>query len=159
MRKGFGIIHVILIIVIVSGMLALALRYAKITVRHTSDSYLREEAELFMRSSVELALYSISGYDRKAHSNCLAELTINSPKENNISRFIADINITDYYLFGGSDDYVICDGNSSGKYDVHPIDTEESHGLVMLEITVRANPNHPKNKNRVRIVRRTLQKI
>ena len=162
MRKGFGIVQVIMIIMIVSGMLALALRYARITVEHTSDSYLREEAELFMRSSVELAMYSISGYDRTVNNNCLASFVINSPHENGIPRFIADVNITDYYLFNTAnidDDYDICNNSAGGKYVVHSISTEESHGMVMLEIIVRANPNHPRNKNRVRIVRRTLQKI
>ena len=160
MRKAFSIIHVILIIVIMSGILALTLRYANITVRHTSDSYLTEEAELFLRSTVELSLYTLSSYPRVANNNCLETININSPIDGTgSSRFIATINVSDYYLLNGSADFNICNKAGVG-YTLHGITTEDSHGMVMLEIIVRSNPAHPKNsRHNVRIVRKTLQKV
>ena len=160
-RTAFSIIHVILIIVIMAGMLSLTLRYANISVRHTSDSYLREEAELFMRSAIELSLYTISSYSRNANSNCLEDITINSPLIGaNPSRFIATVRVTDYYLVNGSSDYNMCSANGGANTTYHPISTDDSHGMVSLEIIVETNPLHPRNRQHsVRIVRKTLQKV
>ncbi len=158
MRKAFGIIEVLIIIIIMSGILALTMRYLKITIKHTADSYQREEAELFLRDAIELSLYTISGYPRIAKNNCLSSITINSPVDSTgFSKFRADINITTYYLLRGSSDVAIC--KNGGNHKVVEIDTEESHGMVMLEVVVTSNPNHPKNRNRIRLIRRTMQRI
>ena len=150
MKKGFGIIQALIIIILVSGLMTMALKYASMTARQTADSYMREKAELFMKSAIELTLLAISGYDRKSKSNCLKNIHITSPDQ----RFFADINITNYYLLQGSSDCTYCGSRCQ------PIQTEDSHGMVMLEVEVDSNATHPKNKNleQIRLLRRTLQR-
>lgn len=150
MKKGFGLIQTLIIILLVSGLMTMALKYASLTAKHTADSYLRERAELFMKSAIELTLLAISGYDRKTNGNCLQKVKVTSADQ----RFIADINITKYYLLQGSDDCSYCGSRCQ------PIQTEDSHGLVMLEVKVESNDTSPRNQGRekIRLLRRTLQR-
>ena len=150
MKKGFGIIQTLIIIILVSGLMTMALKYASITAKQTADSYMREKGELFMKSAIELTLLAISGYDRKENGNCLNEVNIISPDR----RFFADINITNYYLLQGSSDCTYCDSRCQ------PIQTEDSHGMVMLEVKVESNDTNPRNQGRekIRLLRRTLQR-
>ncbi len=146
MRSAFGIWQAIIIILIVGGIMAVAMRYARIGTVHTADSYIREQAELFLQSAVEIAMLQISGHDRS--SGCLDHLQVMSRD----GKFVADINITHYYLMQGSGDLARC--GSLG----YPIGTEESHGMVMMETVVTTNPDHPKVVHPVRLVRRSLQR-
>ncbi|HIP19953.1 MAG TPA: hypothetical protein EYG70_02375 [Sulfurimonas sp.] len=143
MRKGFGILQALLVIVMISGIMMIAMKYATISVKHTKDLYIKESAELFMDSAVELTLLAISGYDRS--SDCLKEVNITSSDQ----RFNAYINISKYYLH--------VDENCGSRTQY--IQTEDSHGMVMLEVTVESNTTHPKNGNTiVKLTRRTLQR-
>ena len=132
-------------------------RHAKLSIKQTKDLYIRESADIFVNSAIELSMLAISGYDRKNNGNCLSEISIISKDK----RFIADINITDYFLYDtnlSTDDYHICK-NSANGYIVHNIKTEDSHGMVILEITVDANSTNPKNHGaNIRLLRRTLQR-
>ncbi len=152
-RPGFGLLQAILIIVLISGILLIALKYAKVSVKQTKDIYLKESVELFMNSAVELSLLAISGYRRNNIDGCLSQVHITSPNK----RFIADVNITDYYLLKSSNDSIMC--KKGFGYRVHDIDTEESQGMVMLEVTAETNSTHPKNhKTQIILKRRTLQR-
>ncbi len=146
MRKAFGLIQALIVIVLISGIMAIAMKYAQISVKQTGDSYVRESAELFMESAIEAALLAISGYDRA--TGCLHEVNVTSSD----NRFFADINITQYFLYEGKDGLNPCDRNVSMK-------TEESHGMVMLELRVRTNASNAKNEGKnIRLTRRTLQR-
>lgn len=153
MRKAFGLIQALIVIVLVSGLLVIAMKYAQITTKQTADLYVKERGELFMDEAVEMTLLAISGYDRNANSDCLKTLKFISED----ARFIADINITKYYLFNGNDNnnswYTACsDRNVS-------ISTEDSHGMVELQIIVETNATNPKNQDKnIRLTRRTLQR-
>ncbi|MFK5882466.1 MAG: hypothetical protein QM482_09660 [Sulfurospirillum sp.] len=148
-RSGFGLMQALLVIVLISGILVIAMKYATVNVKQTRDIYLKESAELFMNSAVELGLLAISGYDRNSTNPCLNEVSITSPNQ----RFIADVNITKYYLLAGSADCIRCGSLCE------PIDTKESQGMVMLEVTVETNTTHPKNHGKQIILkRRTLQR-
>lgn len=151
MRSAFGLIQALIIIVIVSGLLVIAMKYANITTKQTTDLYVKERAQLFIDEAVEVTLLAISGFDRSG-GDCLKNLTIRSEDK----RFLADINITKYYLYNGADN----DGSilvSCGR--VVSIDTEDSHGMALLEVVVETNATHPKNRNKViRLTRRTLQR-
>jgi len=153
MRKAFGLLQALIVIILVSGILVIAMKYAMVSVKQTSDIYVKESAELFMDSAVEMSLLAISGYKRNIKYGCLSEVNITSPDK----RFIADVNITDYYLLKDSNDSNLCK-NGSG-YIVHDIQTQESQGMVMLDITVETNTTHPKNKGKhILLNRRTLQR-
>ncbi len=138
-----------MVVVLVSGILVIAMKYATVNVKQTKDIYLKESAELFMNSAVELGLLAISGYDRNTTNSCLNEVNITSPDR----RFLADINITKYYLLAGSTDCARC-----GTL-CEPIDTKESQGMVMMRIVVETNSTHPKNRGKkIKLTRRTLQR-
>ena len=139
----------LLVIVLVSGILVIAMKYANVNVKQTKDIYLKESAELFMNSAVELSLLAISGYDRNSTNSCLDEVSITSPDQ----RFLADVNITKYYLLAGSADCARCGSLCE------PIDTKESQGMVMLRVVVETNATHPKNRGeKIKLTRRTLQR-
>ena len=138
MRTGFGMIQVIFFMLILSGMLTISMKYATITTKQTADLYIKEQAELFMTSAVELALLGIS-----SHNGQLENIKVISDDK----RFIADINITTYYLF----DQI---GSRITK-----IETEESNGLISMDIVVETNNTHPKNSREVRLTRRSLQRL
>jgi len=145
MRRAFGLMQAIMIVLVVGGIMTLALRYARVGAVHTADSYTRERAELFLRSATEIAMLQISGHDRAG--GCLERVRVRSREGD----FVADVRILRYYLLRGSADLAAC--GSLG----YPIATEESHGMVLMEVTVTADPSarvvHP-----VRIVRRSLQR-
>ena len=149
MRRGFGILQALLVIVMVSGILVVAMKYATVLVKQTADIYVKESAELFMDSAVEMSLLAISGYDRNTTNSCLKEVSIISSDK----RFLADINITKYYLLQGSADCGYC-----GTL-CEPIQSDDSHGMVMLEVFVQTDSTHPKNKGKeIKLTRRTLQR-
>ncbi len=148
MRKGFGLIFALFVIVLVAGLVSLALRYARSSIIKTTNIYEKENAELFLNNAVELSLLAISGYERNSTSHCLRHVHIISKDK----RFFADINVSKYYLFKGSDDCNYCGSLCQ------PIQTKESHGMAMLEIEVDSNNTNPKNSTPLRIIRRTLQR-
>jgi hypothetical protein len=153
LRKGFGLIYALFVIVLVAGVISLALRYAKSSIIKTTNIYEKESAELFMNSAVELSLLAIQGYERNATNGCLKEVNITSADK----RFIADVNITKYFLYHGVDNNGSWYNNCSDRNV--SIDTEDSHGFVMLEITVETNATNPKNRGtNIRLLRRTLQR-
>lgn len=145
-RAAFGLWQAIALILILGGIMTLAMRYAKIGVAHTADSYTREQAELFLRSAMEMALLQISAHDRSG--GCLERVRVASKD----GRFAADIDITRYYLLRGSADLAQC--GSLG----YPIESEESHGMVMIEAVVTSDPSNPKIARSVRLVKRSIQR-
>ncbi len=151
-RNGFGLIQALFVIVLVGGMVSLALRYAKVSIHRTDNSYEKQSAKLFLNSAIELSLLAISGYDRKDADNCLKDIKIISKE----GRFIAHVHIKWYYLLKGSKDAVYCSNNTNLT---HIIDTEDSQGMAMIEAEVDSNNTNPKNGTNLRITRRTLQKL
>ncbi len=127
--------------VLLSGILAISMKYASISAKQTADLYTKEQAKLFMQSSIELALLGLSGHDKSG--GCIHKIKIISQDR----RFIADINISDYFLINSE----ICDRKSA-------INTQESNGMIMMDIVVETNNSHPKNGESIRLVRRTLQR-
>ena len=150
MRKGFGLIYALFVIVLVAGVISLALRYAKSSIIKTTNIYEKESAELFLNSAVELSLLAISGYKRNSTNGCLKDINITS----NDKRFIAKVHIKWYYLTSGSNDALYCSDDNL----THSISTEESHGMAMLEIEIDSNDTNPKNSIPLRIIKRTLQR-
>ena len=142
MRRGFGLIQVIFFMVILSTILTITMRYAAISARQTGDLFVKEQAELFMQSAIELTILGLEGHDKS--SGCIHHIKIISHDK----RFIADVNLSNYFLLNSE----TCDRKS-------PIDTEESNGMVVIDIVVETNATHPKNSQNLRLVRRTLQRI
>ncbi len=112
MRTAFGMIQVIFFILILSGLLTITMKYATLTSKQTANLYTNEQAQLFMSSSIELALLGISSTDTK-------------PKEIEVisddKRFIADINITKYYTQGFVDMEIVVETNNTHPKISKPI--------------------------------------
>ena len=154
MRSGFNLIIAIGMILILSGAAIMTLKYVSISSKHISDSYIKEQAEIFSQSVMEATILKIEGYDRKTNNNCLSSLVFHSSD----SKFDANVTIKKYYLYNGVDN----DGvNHCGTNNlVQNISTRESHGYVMIETVVTTNKNNAKIKGStpVRIVKRSLQR-
>ena len=145
-KRAFSLIHVLIIMILIGTVLLMGLRYASLAKSFTKELYIKEKAMLFLKSSIEIALLTISGYDRSKKHNCLDKIKIISKDR----RFIADINVSRYYLSQNSSLY--CKKSKIIK-------SEESHGMVLLEITVTNNPANHKIKKAIKITKRTSQKI
>ncbi|MCJ7766428.1 MAG: hypothetical protein MUP09_10870, partial [Thiovulaceae bacterium] len=141
---GFGLWQALMMMLIVSGMMVVALKYARISAEHTTDTYLREQTELYMNSAIEMALLAISQHDRST-GGCLSNYSAPDVSMRGVT-YSSDINITKYYLLKGG-----ADSCSQTQW----IGTEESHGMVMLEVEAKATSG---SKTVVRILRRTLQR-
>ena len=153
MRRGFNLLMAIGMILILSGMAIMTMKYVSISAKHISDSYIKEQAEIFSQSVLEATILKIEGYDRAANGDCLSSLTFHS----NDGRFDANVSIKAYYLYEGKDN----DGenNYCGAL-TNAIDTSESHGYVMIETVITANQSNAKIKGSspIRIVTRSLQR-
>ncbi|HIE34941.1 MAG TPA: hypothetical protein EYP79_01930 [Campylobacterales bacterium] len=151
MKRAFGLMQAIMIILIVSGVALLTLKYASIQSKHYSDSYLKEQAELFLLSATEAALLAISGFDRQENNNCLKTINVISPN----GKFEANIRIEKYFLYNGEDS----EGKpwpSSCSEKVESIGRKHSHGMILIQAVVESNPTKLKD-HPIRIIRRSIQ--
>ncbi len=155
MRKAMGLIQAIMMILIVSGMMVLVLKYASISARHVADTYIKEQNELFLSSTIEQALLAISEHNRSS-SGCLDYYKPTSVKKRDII-YSAQVDIIKYYLDEDSDDLDDC--NNTNKYGERigiSINSDgDSHGMALFEMEVNAT----KADGTVisRILKRTLQ--
>ena len=90
MRRGFSLITAIIFITLIATISALNIALSTQSVKHTSDLFLRSQAELLLRSGTEYALLVISG----AQNGCLKN--IDATHEG-----IFDINISIMYIGNG----------------------------------------------------------
>ena len=146
MRSGFNLLMAIFIILILAGASVLTLKYTSISAKHFADSYIKEQAEIFLQSVLETTILKIEGTDRT--NKCLTDFNLTSADW----KFTAEVNISKYYLYGTGTD---CD---SVKKEIQ---TDESNGYVLINIVVQTNKTNKKIGNfisPVRIVTRSLQR-
>lgn len=141
-----------MMILLVSGMMIIVLKYASISAKHTQNSFIREQAELFLNSAIEQTLLEISLHQR-TNNNCLPSYSPKNLERRGIT-YSANIDIKKYYLQKDSDDLNICTDTTG--IDVVSIGSGsgDSHGMVLLEIEVNATKE---SDTVARILRRTLQ--
>lgn len=145
MRSAFGLPQVLMIILFIGGIVTVTMRYASLGAQHYADSYIREQAELFLQSATEAALLRLSAYDR-TDGSCMPNLTVRSSD----GKFDANVTIEHYYLADGS----TC--NNGVAYT--PIQSEESHGMVSMRIIVTSDNTNAKILHPIRLERRSLQR-
>ncbi len=149
MKKGFGLITALMVIVLVAGIIGVVVRIAFISVKHTTDTYMRERAELFMQSVLENSILSIEGYERNISSKCLKTLHFVDDEK----RFEANVSVLRYYCYDIND--CPCDSDL-----VKIIQTDKSHGNVLLKVVVETNNTNIKNSGKkIRIEKITLQRM
>lgn len=153
-KRAVGLMQAIMIILLITGMMLIVLKYASISAKHTRNSFVREQAELFLNSAIEQTLLKISFYQR-TNNNCLEKVKIELDEKRGIT-YIANINIIKYYLQKDSDDLdKYCTNNGVEIGD----GSGNSHGMVLLEVEVTAIQaiGTSQENNISRILRRTLQ--
>jgi hypothetical protein len=151
MRKGFSMITAIIFMILVATIGALSLSLSSVSVKQTSDLYLREEAEILVQSSTEYALLAISGHNFSA--NCLN--TINATYTPDGTTTVFDINITMYYFGNGLPNNCQKPSGSINAISSN-IDTNESNLTVLIDTIVTSTATA--STEPIRIHRRTLQK-
>jgi hypothetical protein len=124
LRRANVLLWVVVILVLISTLLAVVMKVAFIQVKHTSDSYMVQRAELFMQSVIENSILAIEGYDRKSKGNCLESINF----EDDRGLFDANVSVLRYYCYEKSDD---CPCANAKR-----IKTDISHGYVLLKVLV-----------------------
>ena len=146
MKRAFGVISALIIMLLIATLMVAVVKFAFISVKHTSDSYLIQRAQLFMQSSIENAILAIEGNDRKSNG-CLKN--IHFTDENNM--FEANITVLRYYCFDEND----CNCNSDL---INDIQTDKSQGYVLMKIVVESITSHPRINKNIRLEKVTLQR-
>jgi hypothetical protein len=142
LRNGVGLIQAMMMMLLVGGMMLIVLKYASISSKHTADSYVKEQAELYLNSAIEQTLLAISSYDRSG-GDCFSSFSSSSANRGKV--FSATVNIERYYLYN----------ESCSNVDYTTITTPESHGMVIMQVEVNATVD---NQLTTRILRRSLQR-
>lgn len=140
-----------MIMIFIATIAIMGMKYSKLAVNHYEDTYVKEQAQLFLQNAKEWALYEISGHQRT--SNCWAGGTlkkndlITSAKKPAID-FIATVTAERYFLLNPSTDYTTCAALREA------IQTPESHGMVQLFITIKSDGA----KNEIVLKDRSIQR-
>jgi type II secretory pathway component PulK len=138
MRKGFGIITAIIIMMTIATLMSLMMGLSSSTIKQTSDIYLKEQAQLLLKSGVEFALLAMSGHDN--NSDCIesVDLTYNNFK----------VNIDIWYM--GASIPLSCK-----KILVNNLKTKDSNYTAIVDIIVENSiATEP-----IRLHRRIIQKL
>ena len=146
MRKGFGLITAIIILMTVAVLMALMISLSSATVKNTADIYLKEQAELLARSVTEYALLAISGHDNSA--NCIENINITYP---NSAAPTHEANLTIYYI--GNSIPISCSNILENN-----IAQSDSNLTIIIDTVVSVNPVNTGISDSIRVHRRTIQK-
>lgn len=142
MRKGFGLITAIIILVVVSVLMTLMISLSATSVKQTSDLYFKEQAELLARSAVEYGLLAISGHENNV--SCIENVNITY-----LDTYEA--NLTMYYIYKGAP--ATCNNILAPN-----ITTNESNITTMIDVRVAVIQSVAGNSEPIVIQRRTIQK-
>jgi len=136
----------LLILILVSFLLMLILKASSVGIKHVADSYLKEDAQLFMQSSIENSIMAIEGYERNDSSKCLKHIHFKSSD----GRFESNTTILRYYCY---------DMDKCPNCDIAvQIKTDKSQGNTLMQ-TVVYTTNSPRNGDKkLRFSKVTLQK-
>jgi len=146
LKKGFGVISAIIILLLIASLMAVVVKVSFVSVKHTSDTYLVERANLFMQSSIENAILAIEGYDRKENHNCLEKIHFVDEDQ----MFESNITILRYYCYDSND----C---PCGNF-VKSIKSDFSHGYVLMKVRVESNISNPRINKKIVLEKITLQR-
>ncbi len=151
MRKGFGLITAIIVLVVVSTLMTLMISLSATSVKQTTDVFFKEQAELLARSAVEYGLLAISGHENNV--SCVENINITYP---NASAPTHEANLTMYYIFDKVASPVVnCGANHTLATN---IETNKSNLTVMIDVIVSVRQDVTGISEPIVIHRRTLQK-
>ena len=145
MRKGFSLLTAIIFLVLVATISMLALTLSTQSAKQTTDIFLKNQAELLLKSGTEYAMLAMSGFDYNT-TNCLNSINIKYPDNTNPTH---DINITISYIGSGL-------GTGCTNVLEANIDTPESNRTVIIDTVVTTTPGIVSEQ--IRLHRRSIQK-
>lgn len=155
MRNGFSLVTAIFFMVLVATIATLALSISATTAKHTTDIFLREQAELLAQSATEIAVSRILGTTTAVAPQPLSAANCYTLDANS-RRIIQNEPFPDNRspLFRVTVNVVSVIGNINGCGTA--INTPTSAGTVVLDVFVDSvdRTNFP-----VRFHRRTIQKL
>jgi len=151
MRRGFGLITAIIILVVVSTLMSLMISLSATSVKQTTDIFFKEQAELLARGAVEFGLLAISGHENNV--SCVENINITYPSANQPTH---EANLTMYYIFDRVATPVVNCGTSH-TLDTN-IDTNKSNLTVMIDVRVSVRQDATGISEPIVIHRRTIQK-
>ncbi len=146
MRRGFGLITAIIIMVAVALLMSLMLTLTHASLKATTDVYLKEQAELLARSATEYTMLAISGHDN--NNSCIEHVNISYP---NAATPTHEANVSVYYFFNGAP--AKCNHVLNNA-----IATDESNMTALIDVWVSVDMNNTGITEPIVIHRRTLQK-
>ncbi len=148
MRRGFGLITAIIILVVVSTLMTLMISLSATSVKQTTDIFFKEQAELLARSAVEYGLLAISGHENNV--TCVENINITYPND---SMPTHEANLTFYYIYDQLTTPTCTDNTLASG-----IDTNKSNLTVMIDVRVAVRQDITGISEPIVIHRRTLQK-
>jgi hypothetical protein len=147
MRRGFGLVTAILIMVTVAVLMASMSFLSSKSVKSTTDIYLKEQAAILSRSATEYALLAISGHNNS--NDCIENINITYPNKVSPTH---EVNMSIWYIYAGMPpagcSHVLAPG----------IMTKESNLTVIIDTVVSVNRANTGITEPIRIHRRTIQK-
>ena len=146
MRRGFGLITAIIIMVAVATLMSLMMTLTHASLKLTTDVYLKEQAELLARSAVEYTLLAISGHDN--NNSCVEHVNITYP---NATTPTHEANVSVYYFFKGAP-------ANCNQVLANNIDTNESNMTALFDVWVSVDMNNTGISEPIVIHKRLLQK-
>ena len=145
-RRGFGLITAIIIMMTVAVLMSMMIGLSTATTKQTSDIFIKEQARLYLRSATEYALMAISGHNND--NNCIKDITLNF-KNGGITKYTASIDL--WYMGRGIP-------TACSKILNNTVQTDDSNYTVVMDIVVEANQVALGLSEPIRVYRRTLQK-
>lgn len=146
MRRAFSVLYAIVIMLLVSGLLSLAMRYMRVSAKYISDSYIAEQSRILIKSAIEKTLLEISAHNRgddPSSWDCFTGDEFEWKPKSGIE-YRCRVRVVRYYLK---------DANCS-NVDTISITNEKSHGMALFEIEMNASKD---NELISRVIRRSLQ--
>jgi len=134
------------ILVLVSFLLMLVLKASSVGVKHVSDTYLKEQAELFMHTSIENAIMAVEGYERNSSTGCLEHINFTSSN----GRFESNTTVLRYYCY----DMDKCPNCSIAT----KIDESKSQGNLVFYTVVKTTSSPRNGSKKLLFSKVTIQK-
>jgi len=136
--------------VAVSVLMSLMISLTSVSLKSTTDIFLREQAELLARSGVEYALLAISGHDNT--NSCIENINIDYPDATTPTHHV---NMTIQYFYDNASPAL--QANCNNILDPN-IATSESDMTVLIDATVTVDMGNTGITEPIVIHKRTIQK-
>lgn len=153
MRKAFSMITAIFVILILSTIAMLTLSMIASTAQSTTMQYRKEQAQLYAKSYTELAIMSITEYDRVANNGCVNIVNGDIGDYGSGAGYRVDTTIS---YIGGTGVPVAC--NKPANPDVASFAANNTVAAAIIDVYV-SYLDTATSPNPIVYHRRTLQKI